>query len=304
MVKKGRLVLLDGHAILFRAYHAMPGFTTPDGRPSGAVYGFTNLLLRIIRELEPRWVVACFDAPGKTFRDEQYAAYKATRAETPTDIITQEPMVREVLDALAIPHLAMPGFEADDIIGTFSQQALENNVEEVVIVTGDRDLLQLSQPRVQIYLLRNSMKEIALLDVAGVTELCGLPPGQLLDWKALRGDSSDNIAGVPGIGDKTALALIKSHEDLEHLYDALENGALTGVSPRIMAALKEYKDRAFQNRALMTVLMTAPATLDLEGAERPGYRRETAASLLRSFGFKSIIDRLPTDRSSQQASLF
>lgn len=303
-MEKQRLVLLDGHAILFRAFHAMPAFTTPDGRPSGAVYGFANLVIRIMRELEPAWIVACFDAPGPTFRDKEYPAYKATRAETPPDIITQEPMVKEVLDVLAIPHIALPGFEADDLIATLTRQAREAGVPDVVIVTGDRDLLQLSQSGVDIYLLRQSIKNIELLDVAAVTDLIGLPPSQLLDWKALRGDPSDNISGVPGVGDKTALSLIQAHGTLEGLYTALEQGETDGVSARIRQSLLEHKDRAFKNRDLLTVHYHAPVELNLPQAARPGYRREAAGELLQSFGFKSILARLPEDRHQQQGQLF
>lgn len=303
-MEANRLVLLDGHAILFRAYHAMPAFTTPDGRPSGAVYGFTNLVLRILRELEPAWVVVCFDAPGPTFRDAQYPAYKAKRPEVPTDLIAQEPMVREVLDALAIPHLARSGFEADDLIGTLTRQAGEQAVPEVVIVTGDRDLLQLSRNGISIYLLRNGAKTIELLDVSAVTELIGLPPSQLLEWKALRGDPSDNIIGVPGVGDKTALNLIQTYGTLEKLFEALEAGTLQRVAPRIGQTLLEYKERAFANRRLLTIEDHSPVKLDLAGAARSGYRRAATAALLTSFGFKSIVARLPEDASSRQSHLF
>ncbi len=282
----------------------MPAFTTPDGRPSGAVYGFSNLVLRIMRELEPTWVVACFDAPGPTFREKEYPAYKATRSETPPEIIAQEPMVKAVLETLAVPHVAVSGFEADDLIATLTRQARDQGVEDIVIVTGDRDLLQLSQPGVDIYLMRASIKNVELLDVAAVTELCGLPPAELLDWKALRGDSSDNIVGVPGIGDKTALTLIKAYKTLEGLYAHIKAGETTAISPRIRQSLIDHKDRAFKNRDLLTVHYHAPVTLDLVAAGRDGYHRANAEDLLRSYGFKSILERLPNDPNNHQASLF
>jgi DNA polymerase-1 len=308
-----RLILFDGHALLFRAFHAMPPFTAPDGRPSGAVYGFANVLIRVLRELEPTWLITCFDAPGPTFRDEIYADYKATRAETPPDLITQEPMVKEVLDAFSVPHMALSGWEADDLLATLVNQALQKTedrrqkteIEEIIVVTGDRDLLQLSQPHVKIYLLRNGIKEITLLDEAAVTELIGLPSSQLLEWKALRGDPSDNIIGVPGVGDKTALELMKLYGTLEGLYNELENSKSEAPNPKqiqnskfkirdsIRASLLAFRERAFQNRELLTVRTDAPVALNLPGAHRRHYQPERAKTALSKLGFKGILTRLP-----------
>lgn len=315
-----RLILLDGHALLFRAYHAMPPFTAPDGRPTGAVYGFANVLIRVLRELTPRWLMACFDAPGPTFRDDMYPAYKATRAETPLDIITQEPMTKQVLEAFGVPHTAISGFEADDLIGTLVKQALSRSeIQEIIVVTGDRDLLQLSQPKVKIYLLRNGTKEIVLLDKQAVTDLIGLPPTELLDWKALRGDPSDNIVGLPGIGDKTALELIRKFTSLENLYKWVttpENKKETpegfvkasqdsrSASPNtnrdkfkirdsVFSALLAHRDRAFQNRELLRLRYDAPVELNLDAADQRHYHRERAAKVLGDLGFKTIVSRLP-----------
>lgn len=303
-----RLVLLDSHALLFRAYHAMPAFTTPDGRPSGAVYGFTNVILRVLRELEPAWVVACFDAPGPTFRDERYPAYKATRPETPPEIIEQEAMVKEVLDAMAIPHEAVSGFEADDLIATLVEQALsKQDIDEVVIVTGDRDLLQLTGSKVKIYLLRRSIKDIELLDKGDVEKLLGLPAAQYLDWKALRGDPSDNIPGVPGIGEKTAMVLIEEFGTLEELYRALEDRRSKmedRVSEKIRERLLVNREQAFLSRELIELKDDAPVTLDLAAAARTNYRPEQAAQILKQFGFKGIVGRLPGGGSGNQLDLF
>ncbi len=304
---KKRLVLLDGHALLFRAYHAMPGFTTPDGRPSGAVYGFTNVLLRVLRELEPTWIICCFDAPGPTFRDAIYPDYKATRAETPADLILQEPMVEEVLTALAIPYFARVGFEADDLLATLVHHALTDDthqVQETVIVTGDRDLLQLSRSQVLIYLLRKSIKDIELLDEAAVTTLMGLPPSRILDWKALRGDPSDNIVGVPGIGDKTALRLIERFQSLEKVYEAVRAGKVADLPERLQTSLITYTERAFQNRELLTVRTDAPVTLDLAAATRANYSAAAAKELLTRFGFRTILTRLPSSSTGEQTRLF
>lgn len=298
-----RLVLLDGHAVLFRAFHAMPGFTAPDGSPSGAVYGFANVLIRILRELEPAYMMACFDAPGRTFRDEMYADYKGTRAETPPDLILQEPKVKALLDAFGVPHTAVSGFEADDLLATVADQALAGGrVDEVVIATGDRDLLQLADHTIKIYLLRSGVKDIELLDGAGVAKLLGLPPEDILDWKALRGDPSDNIIGVPGVGDKTALQLIKDFGSLDELYRQLAAGTQTSVRPRIAAALVECKERVYQNKELLKLRHDAPVDFDPVASARAGYQPELARSFLRGMGFHSILDRLPG--APTQKSLF
>lgn len=306
-----RLVLLDGHALLYRAFHAMPPFTSPDGRQSGAVYGFVNVVLRVLRELEPRYLIACFDAPGPTFRDKLYADYKATRAETPPDLITQEPITKEALAALAIPTFACPGWEADDIIATLVEQAspgdrekkradndenakTEFEVDEIVIVTGDRDLLQLASQTVKIYLLRRGIKEIELIDGAGVESLMGLKPADILDWKALRGDPSDNIIGVPGIGDKTALALMREFGNLKNLYQAVRSQK---SEVRIKVSLRDVllanQDRVYLNRELLKLRNDAPVTLDLAGASRANYNPARARDYLAGLGFKGILARLP-----------
>ena len=291
-----RLILLDGHALLFRAFHAMPDFRTPEGYPSGAVYGFTSVLIRILKELEPRWVITCFDAPGPTFRDELYPAYKGTRAETPNDLILQEPMVRTVLESFGIPHYAQSGWEADDLLGTLTEQAVQRtgheSVHEVIIATGDRDLLQLSGPKVKIYLLRQSIKEIELLDEAKVAGLIGVPARELLQWKALRGDPSDNILGVPGVGDKTALGFIQRYHSLEKLYAAVEKSDPL-VTDRMKKLLLEFRDRAFANRDLLTIRKDAPIALDLAAAARSTYNPQRTGALLSSYGFKTILSRLP-----------
>lgn len=290
-----RLVLLDGHAILFRAFHAMPPFTAPDGRPTGAVYGFTSIVLRILKELEPTFTAVCFDSPGKTFRDEIYTEYKATRVQTPPDVIAQEPMVKEVLDALAIPHYAASGFEADDLIATAVYETLghtEVKLDEVVIVTGDWDLLQLSGPKVKIFLMRRTIKEVELLDEEAVSKLVGLTPSKILDWKALKGDPSDNIIGVKGVGDKTAVELLTKYDSIAKIY-----GELDQLSPKISRALTEGKTRVAQNQILLALRKDAPIKLDYDASTRKNYRKNKAVELLHSFGFKNLPGRLPEEKN-------
>lgn len=310
---KNRFVILDGHALLFRAYHAMPGFTGPDGAPTGAVYGFANVVLRVLRELDPTWLITCFDTPGPTFRDELYTEYKATRAETPSDLILQEEPTRQVLTSFSIPVYEQSGVEADDLIGTFvhqilAQPDLEDRVDEIVVVTGDRDLLQLARPRVLFYLMRRGIKEIELLNTSAVDTLLGIRADQLVDYKALRGDSSDNIPGVPGIGDKTAKLLLHEYDHLDDLYGELEGDSEPKVvlSLKLIEKLKKFKAQAYLSRQLATIKTDCPVSLDPLGAERTQYDPETAATTLKQFGFHGILKRLPSekDEPKTQDSLF
>ncbi|MBI4175320.1 hypothetical protein HY523_01750 [Candidatus Berkelbacteria bacterium] len=295
--KPKRLVLIDGHAVLFRAFHAMPEFTSPSGEATGAVYGFVNVMIRVVRELVPTWIVACFDTVGPTFRNIAYTEYKATRAETPPSLIHQEPLVHEALAALAIPSYGLTGYEADDLIATFVEQALHGQkpeVEEVVIVTGDRDLLQLAEPRVLFYLLRRGIKDIELLTPPAVETLLGLPVDHYLDWKALRGDPSDNIPGVPGIGDKTAMSLITQFGTLDRLFAALKHNATAApLSPRLQTALLAAEASVRLFRTLLELKADVPLKLDLLAATRAGYDPDRARTLLAQYGFRTILDRLP-----------
>lgn len=308
---KNRFVLLDGHALLFRAYHAMPTFTAPDGSPTGAVYGFANVLIRVLKELDPVWAAACFDAPGATFRDALYEPYKATRAETPSDLILQEEPTMRVLKSFAIPVYQQAGVEADDLIGTFVKQIiedseLEDQVDEIVIVTGDRDLLQLARDRVVFYLLRRGTKDIELLDHPAVDQLLGIRADQLVDYKALRGDSSDNIPGVPGIGEKSAHLLLRRYETLDEVYAALDRsqGAEFPVSQKQIESLRANKSQAYLSRTLATIKSDVDVVVDANLAKRVHYQRAEAQATLASLGFQGMLKRLPHDRTRTQDSLF
>src|SRR3989338_7683348 len=202
-----RLILIDSHAIIHRAYHALPPFTSPKGEPTGAVYGFTSILLRILRELKPDFIAAAFDLPGPTFRHIAYERYKAQRPETPSDLSSQFEKVREILEAFGILIFEKQGYEADDIIGTIAEKVKKNKDIETIIVTGDLDALQLVRPKLKVYSMKKGISDTIIYDEKAVKERYGLKPEELIDFKGLRGDPSDNIAGVKGIGEKTAASL-------------------------------------------------------------------------------------------------
>ena len=219
-----RLILIDSHAIIHRAYHALPPLTSPTGAPTNAVYGFTTILLKILRELKPDYIAAAFDLPGATFRHIASERYKATRPETPSDLVSQFASVKDIIAAFDIPLFEKEGYEADDIIGTIVAAVASVKDIETMIVTGDMDFVQLVGPRVSIYAMRKGVTDTVTYDADAVKERYGFKPKQMIDFKALKGDASDNIAGVKGIGEKTALGLIETFGSVEEIYKQLKKG--------------------------------------------------------------------------------
>ena len=207
--EKKRIVLLDTHAIIHRAYHALPEFTGPTGAPTGALYGLVAMLLKIITDLKPDYIAACYDLPKPTIRHEAYEGYKATRVKMEDALAAQIKESRKVFEAFAIPTYERAGFEADDLLGTIAHELRTDKGVEVIIASGDMDTLQLvDDKRVQVYTLKKGINDTILYDEKAVIERFGFPPQLIPDWKGLRGDPSDNIKGVPGIGEKTATGLI------------------------------------------------------------------------------------------------
>ena len=262
-MNKTRLVLLDAHAIIHRAYHALPDFTAPSGEPTGALYGLSSMLLRIATELRPDYVAACYDLPKPTVRHEAYADYKAGRAQTDDSLATQLTTSRRVFDAFAIPIYEKAGFEADDILGTIVEKLKDDDEVEIVIASGDMDTMQLiSGKKVQVYTLKKGLNDTILYDEAAVTERYGFGPERIADFKGLRGDPSDNIKGVPGIGEKTGTELIQKFGSVEDIYGAIEkdeNAVLAaGIKPRILNLLKEHEEDARFSKSLATIRLDAP----------------------------------------------
>ena len=265
---KKTLVLLDSHAILHRAYHALPDFSSSKGEPTGALYGLSLMLLRIIEEFKPDYIVACFDLPKPTYRHIAYEAYKAGRTKTHDDLITQIKRSREVFKAFGIPEYSLEGFEADDMLGTIVDEMKNNEDLEIIIASGDMDTLQLVGPRVKVFTLRRGVKDVILYGEKEVLERYGFSQKFVTDFKGLSGDQSDNITGVPGIGEKTATNLIQKFGTVEQIYEALEAGELdkfkkAGVSDRMVNLLKEHKDEATFSKMLATIRRDAPINFTL-----------------------------------------
>lgn len=282
-----KLLLIDAHALIHRSYHAIDReLTSPTGEPTKAVYGFASTLLKVIKEQQPTHVVATFDA-GKSIRTEQFPEYKANRPPTPDDLRSQFQRCREFCAALGIPVFAVKGFEADDLIGTLSKQS-EAAQLDTVILTGDRDTLQLVDDLTKVLMFIGYTGEIKLYDEAAVRERFGFGPTQLIDFKALRGDTSDNIPGIAGVGDKTATKLIQDYTGVEGIYEHLD-----AVEGKLREKLDAARAQVKLNKALVTIDRAVPVELDLESARFGEYDREKLILLMRELGFQSLLSRIP-----------
>ncbi|PIP23382.1 MAG: hypothetical protein COX90_03510 [Candidatus Nealsonbacteria bacterium CG_4_10_14_0_2_um_filter_38_17] len=297
-LKKERLIVIDSNSIIHRAFHALPPLTTKSGELINAVYGFLLVFFKVIRELHPDHIVACFDFPGRNFRHEQFKEYKAKRPKTPEDLCTQIALVKDIIEKFNVVILEKEGFEADDLIGTVVNlvQGDKEKRVEVFILSSDNDVLQLVNPSTKVYSLKKGVKDTIIYDEKGVEEKYqGLRPDQLIDYKALRGDPSDNIPGVKGIGEKGAIDLIKTFVSIENLYKELEEGSVKvqALKPRIKEILAQQKKQAFFSKMLVTIKKDVPIDLTLEQCRWKGYNREKVINLFKDLGFLSLIERLP-----------
>lgn len=291
-----QLLLIDAHALIHRSYHAIErDLTSPSGEPTKAVYGFASTLLKVIKERQPQYVIATFDA-GKSFRAERFAAYKANRPPTPDDLKSQFARCQEFCRALNIPVFVESGYEADDLIGTLSKQAQAKNLD-TLILTGDRDTLQLVDGKTNVLMIIGQTGELKLYDAAAVVERFGFAPAQLIDFKALRGDASDNIPGVAGVGDKTATKLIQAYENVEGIY-----AHLNAVEGKMRDKLADARAQVELNKQLVTIDRAAPVTLDVNAARFGAYDRAQAVELARELGFQSLLPRLPDADGATDAS--
>jgi DNA polymerase-1 len=287
--KKQLLLLFDGHALVHRAFHALPPLTQPKtGELVNAVYGFASTLLKVFADFKPtHWAVA-FDRPVPTFRHEMFEEYKAQRPATPEELKSQIKKVHQLVEAFHIPVFEIDGFEADDILGTLSKQADEQGVE-TIIVTGDNDMLQAVLPRVKALAPRRSFTDTVLYDEQAVKQKYGIKPEQLADLKALAGDVSDNIPGVPGIGEIIAAKLLKQYDSLQGIYDHI--GDITPA--RLQKALQEYRTQAFQSKELSTIVKDVPIKLDLKTCQVSHYDRNEVVRLFQELEFIKLLPRLP-----------
>jgi DNA polymerase-1 len=282
-----RLILIDTHSLVYRGFFAIPPLTTTKGELSNATFGFASILLKAIEELKPQHMAAALDLPGKTFRHEADVTYKATRKPMPDELRPQFERVKELLEKFGVPMYSVPGYEADDVIGALSRQADAAGLE-AVIVSGDLDPLQLVTPNVKLFTTRMGFQNTVVYDEARIHERYGLRPSQMVDFKALKGDTTDNIPGVPGVGEKTAAKLIAENNDLEGVY-----ADLTRFTPKLRESLAANKEQVFKSRVMATIVTELPVKLEIDRTKWRGYDRAAVLDLFRDLEFRSLIPRLP-----------
>jgi len=297
---KEKLVLIDGNALIHRAFHALSrtNLTSPNGEPIGAVYGFAVMLLSIFSKLKPDYIAVAFDTGKPTFRHKEYADYKATRIKAPQELYDQIPRIQELVETFNIPVFTKDGFEADDIIGTLSHQVPE--IIDTYIATGDMDALQLINNHTFVYAPRKGFSDIIIYDTDKVISTKGLHPDQFIDFKGLRGDPSDNIPGVPGIGEIGAKKLLQQYQNIENIYNHLDD-----LPERIKNLLIQHKGMALQSKRLATILTTVPIQLDLKKSQAIEFNPAQVKDFLYKLGFSSLINKIPNGTLDEpQTSLF
>lgn len=313
---KPLLVLLDAHAIIHRAYHALPELTDKDGNPAGALYGLSAMLLKLIKDLKPNYIAAAYDLAGPTHRHDVYDAYKGTRAKTDDALVLQLDRSRDIFTAFHIPLYEAKGFEADDVIGTLAEMLKKKF--RIVIASGDMDTLQLvSGDSVQVFTLKKGISDTVLYDEAKVIERFGFTPPHIPDFKGFAGDPSDNIIGIPGIGEKTATKLIQAYGSVESIYKALHKNsetfkAKTGISDRILALLRDHQEEAEFSKVLATIRRDAPVDFNEEAsAWKKSFTPDHAVELFTTLGFRSLVPRIeqlsglsiqPSDKQVKEAA--
>lgn len=280
-----KLILIDGNAILHRAFHALPPLTTRRGELINAVYGLISMLLRVIQELKPTHIAVAFDTPKKTFRNKLSSSYQAQRPETAKELTGQFEKARRVLKAFNIPQYEADGFEGDDVIGTLAEQATKK--EEVVIVSGDKDILQLVNEKIKVYLPIVGLANSKLMGVEEVVEKMGVKPNQIDDYKALVGDPSDNYKGVAGIGPKTAINLLKKYGDLKNIYKHLKD-----VPEQTAQKLEDGKKDCELSKKLATIVKNVPVKLNLDDCRKWDVDRDEVLKLFAEYGFKTLTERV------------
>lgn len=299
-MKTKRLILFDAHAIIHRAYHALPEFSTSKGEPTGALYGLSTMLLKIISDLKPDYMVACFDLPRPTHRHEAYEAYKAGRAKTDDNLVLQLERAKDVFTAFGIPIYSHPGFEADDIIGTIVHNLKKDKGTEIIIASGDMDALQLvNDKKVQVYTLKKGINDTILYDEKKVINRFGFSPELIIDYKGLRGDPSDNITGVKGIGEKTATSLIIAFGSIENMYKELKKRtspaealAKAGINERVKNLLLGNEEEAIFSKALATIRTDAPINFILPLEWKKNLNLDKLLGLFSELEFRTMGERV------------
>ncbi|NIW79956.1 MAG: hypothetical protein GWN16_11075, partial [Calditrichae bacterium] len=299
--KKKTLIILDGNALIHRAWHALPPLTDPQGRVVNAIYGFISVLLKMIKEQEPEYIAVTFDLPGKTFRHEEFEEYKATRVKQPDELYEQIPLAKEMLKVFDIPIFEKAGYEADDVIGTISKILDPKRDVESVIVTGDLDTLQLVDDNTKVLTFVKGLSETKLYDEKEVNKKYGFGPEKLIDFKAIKGDPSDNIPGVPGIGDKGATDLIKKYGSLSEIYKEIVKNP-DKFKKSVLEKLKDGKESAKLSQDLVTIVTDLKIKFDLEKCKVGTWNRDKLVNEFGRYGFKSLLAKLPGAEAEEKIS--
>ncbi|MBP1906704.1 DNA polymerase-1 [Paenibacillus turicensis] len=281
-----KLILIDGNSIIYRAFFAMPPLNNSSGLHTNAVYGFTNMFLRLIQEEKPSHILVAFDAGKQTFRHETYQEYKGGRDKTPSELSEQFPLLKQLLESFGVSWFELAGYEADDIIGTLSKQGEEEGFE-VLVVTGDKDLLQVVSDRVSVALTRKGISEVDKYDPEQLNEKYGLKPLQIIDLKGLMGDASDNIPGIPGVGEKTALKLLHQFGSVEGVLANIEE-----LKGKMKEKIETHADDAVMSKQLATIYREVPVEQKWDNLVYEGVNKSTAVPMLQKLEFKSILERM------------
>ncbi|GLC32174.1 DNA polymerase I [Clostridium omnivorum] len=293
-----RLLILDGNSLMNRAFYALPPLTNSEGLHTNALYGFTNMLLKMKEEIVPDYIVCTFDRKAPTFRHEEYKDYKAGRKKMPDELSEQFPVLKDILNLLAIDIFEIDGFEADDLIGTLAKFAEKKEIE-VYIVTGDRDALQLASDNIKVVINKKGMTEKEIYDKERMTQEFGVTPTQFIDVKGLMGDSSDNIPGVPGIGEKTAFKLIKEYGSIENVLLNIDN--ISGN--KIKENLREYSEQAIFSKKLATIITEVPIEIDLDSIKsKENFDKAALRQLFYKLEFRTLLDKLTIDAEDKSIS--
>src|SRR5690606_36791318 len=284
-----RLALIDGKSVFYRGYYAMPNLSTADGTPTGGVFGFASLAIELIKKLEPDYVAVAWDKPKTNIRKrrEIYPEYKAGRKAAPPDFYEQIPILHELLDAFGWPMYEIDDYEADDIMGAFALEAEAKGIE-TCLLTSDLDALQLLSPHTKLYALKNGLSNIEEFDPQSFEAKYGIRVDQFLDLKSLKGDSSDNLPGVPGVGEKTAVSLLQEFDTLENIYENLDS-----IKPSVAKKLEAGRDSAFMTKEVGRIWVDAPVKLDWDIADVNDTDLEKVGDILKRLEFSSLVRRLP-----------
>ena len=299
-----KLVVIDGHAILYRAYHALPSLSAPNGRLVNAVYGFCRMLLKIIADFKPRYLLVAFDTPKPTFRHKKFIGYQIKRPKMDKELAGQIVIVKEVLQAMKIKFLAKEGYEADDIIGTITVQGskLKPQSLKIIVVTGDRDLMQLVNKQTNLFVPIKGLSNGQLVDEGYVEKDLEIKPDQVVDYKALMGDNSDNYPGVAGVGPKTAVKLLQKFGSLDNIYCSLDKVE----SASLAAKLKKGKKAAYLSQDLARIRCSMSLKIKIRDLRLKDWRNKATVEVFKNLGFRSLVKEMEKvgERKDKQIGLF